>query len=40
MMDDGKPVRMSKRAGNFVTLRDVIDSSAGMFAVYHADSPQ
>ena len=26
MMDDGKPVRMSKRAGNFVTLRDVIDS--------------
>jgi arginyl-tRNA synthetase len=24
-MEDGKPVRMSKRAGNFVTLRDLID---------------
>lgn len=26
MMQDGKPVRMSKRAGTFVTLADVIDS--------------
>ena len=26
MMDGGKPVRMSKRAGTFITLRDVIDS--------------
>lgn len=26
MMQDGKPVRMSKRAGTFVTLSDVIDS--------------
>jgi arginyl-tRNA synthetase len=26
MMNDGKPVRMSKRAGTFVTLRDVIDA--------------
>jgi len=26
MMQDGEPVRMSKRAGNFVTLADVIDS--------------
>ncbi|WP_193170840.1 arginine--tRNA ligase [Nisaea nitritireducens] len=26
LMDDGKPVKMSKRAGTFVTLRDVIDS--------------
>ena len=26
LMDGGKPVKMSKRAGTFVTLRDVIDS--------------
>lgn len=26
LMDDGKPVKMSKRAGTFVTMRDVIDS--------------
>lgn len=26
LMNDGKPVKMSKRAGTFVTLRDVIDS--------------
>ncbi len=26
MMNNGKPVRMSKRAGTFVTLRDVIDA--------------
>ncbi len=26
LLDDGKPVRMSKRAGTFVTLADVIDS--------------
>ena len=25
LMDGGKPVKMSKRAGNFVTLRDVVD---------------
>jgi arginyl-tRNA synthetase len=25
LLDDGKPVKMSKRAGNFVTLRDVVD---------------
>ena len=26
LMDDGKPVKMSKRAGTFVTMRDVIDA--------------
>src|SRR3546814_8143315 len=26
LFDGGKPVRMSKRAGNFVTLRDVMDA--------------
>ena len=26
MLDGGKPVRMSKRAGNFITIRDVVDS--------------
>jgi arginyl-tRNA synthetase len=26
LMDDGKPVKMSKRAGTFVTLRDVVDA--------------
>jgi len=26
VLDDGKPVRMSKRAGTFVTLRDLIDA--------------
>ncbi len=26
LLDDGKPVKMSKRAGKFVTLRDVIDN--------------
>lgn len=25
LLEDGQPVRMSKRAGNFVTLRDVVD---------------
>ena len=25
-MDNGQPVKMSKRAGTFVTVRDVIDS--------------
>lgn len=29
MMNNGEPVRMSKRAGNFVTLRDVIDQVGG-----------
>ena len=26
LLDDGKPIKMSKRSGNFVTLSDIIDS--------------
>jgi len=29
MFDNGKPVRMSKRAGTFITLRDVLDQVGG-----------
>ena len=40
LMDDGKPVKMSKRAGTFVTLRDVIDAVGKDVLLHYADSPQ
>jgi len=37
LFDDGVPVRMSKRAGTFVTLRDVATSRQGRLSLHHAD---
>src|SRR6201999_228655 len=44
LVKDGEPVRMSKRAGNFVTLGDLVDAigvDAARYALarYSADSP-
>ena len=38
LFDNGEPVRMSKRAGTFVTLREVVDEvGKGRFPLHHAD---
>ncbi len=38
LFDKGEPVRMSKRAGTFVTLREVVDEvGAGRRPLHHAD---
>ena len=41
LLDGGTPVAMSKRAGRFVTLRDVVDEvGKGRGPLHHADPPQ